>query len=202
MMPWELEHILRAAGEHTGSKTFIVIGSQAIIGSYPKGIDVQTLPAELWTSREVDLIPEPEELWELVERNLGENSLFAEQFGYYADGVERGTAALPTGWEDRLVPFASPATKGVTGLCLEVHDLVISKLIAGRTKDRDFCRRVIELGLVDESVLQDRLDHTYEVEKVVIEVCKFQVQDYFNHFRQAQELLVPDDEDEDGATRR
>lgn len=113
MMPWELEHILRAAGSSTGSKTFIVIGSQAIIGNYPKETNFEELPAEFKMSREVDLIPEQEDLWELVEQNLGENSLFAEQFGYYADGVERGTAVLPVGWEDRLIPFKPLTLEGL-----------------------------------------------------------------------------------------
>ena len=143
MLPWELEHILRAAGEVSGSKTFIVIGSQAIVGSYPRGVDIESLPQELWQSREADLIPEPEELWEIIEKNIGENSLFADQFGYYADGVDRSTAKLPVGWEDRLIPFKTDNTNGVTGLCLEVHDLVVSKMIAGRKKDRDFCEKVI-----------------------------------------------------------
>ncbi len=197
MMPWEFEHILRAAGDSTGSKTFIVIGSQAIIGTYPKGKDIESLPAELWMSREVDLIPDPEELWEVVERELGENSQFAMQFGYYADGVERSTAALPASWEDRLVVFKSPNTNGVTGLCLEIHDLLVSKLIAGRSKDREFCWRVIELEMVDESVLLERLDRTYSVEESVIEIAKFRVLDYFKNLRLAQSLLILDDE-EDG----
>jgi len=195
MMPWELEHILRAAGESTGCKSFIVIGSQAIIGSYPKGVDIEALPKELKMSNEADLIPEKEELWELVERVLGENSLFAEQFGYHADGVERNTATLPTGWEDRLVPFKTPGTNGVTGLCLEIHDLLVSKLIAGRAKDRAFCWRVVELEMVDEGLLFERLDRTCDVEQVVIDVAKHLVREYFGSLRQAHELLVLDDEE-------
>lgn len=197
MMPWDLEHILRAAGKSTGSKTFIVIGSQAIIGNYPKGMDLERLPQEFTRSREVDLIPEQEELWELVEQDLGENSMFAEQFGYYADGVERSTAVLPAGWEDRLIPFKTPDTAGVTGLCLEAHDLVISKLIAGRVKDREFCQRTIELAMVDEAVLLERLERTYDVEQVTLDVAKYQVQEYCETLRQAQALLSLDEDAEE-----
>jgi hypothetical protein len=193
MMPWELEHILRAAGESTGCKSFIVIGSQAIIGSYPKGVDIEALPREFKMSNEVDLIPEDEALWELVEQDLGENSMFAERFGYHADGVERSTAILPTGWEDRLVPFETPGTNGVTGFCLEIHDRVVSKLVAGRGKDRDFCWRVIELGMVDEAVLFERLDRTSGVEPVVIEVAEHRVREYFVSLMQARELLDLDE---------
>lgn len=196
MTPWELEHVLQAAGESTGCKSFIVIGSQAIIGSYPKGVDVEALPRELKMSNEADLIPEKEELWELVERDLGENSMFAERFGYHADGVERNTAILPAGWEDRLIPFKTPGTNGVTGFCLEAHDLVVSKLAAGRIKDKDFCWRVIELGMVDEAVLLERLDGTYDVEPVVIDVARCFVLECFEGLRQARELLGFDAEDE------
>lgn len=194
MLPWELEHILRAAGEVSGSKSFIVIGSQAIVGSYPRAIDIESLPLELWQSREADLIPEPEELWEIIEKYIGENSLFAEQFGYYADGVDRSTAKLPVGWEDRLIPFKTDNTNGVTGLCLEVHDLVVSKMIAGRKKDRDFCGKVIELGIVDEAVLLERFNRTYDVEKIVIDVAVHFVTECFKNVRSAQELLNVDDE--------
>ncbi len=194
MMPWELEHVLRAAGASTGSKTFIVIGSQAIIGNYPKGTDFEKLPQEFKMSREVDLIADQEDLWELVERDLGENSLFAKEFGYYAEGVERKTAALPTGWEDRLIPFKTDGTAGVTGLCLEVHDLVVSKLIAGRIKDRAFCQRAIALRLVAEEVLLERLDRTYDVEQVVIDVSKYLVKEFCENLRQAEDLLALDDD--------
>jgi hypothetical protein len=51
-------------------------------------------------------------------------------------------------------------TRGATGLCLEVHDLVISKAVAGREKDRVFVREVIRHGLVDRDTLLDRLAGT------------------------------------------
>lgn len=197
MMPWELEHILRAAGDMVGEKTFIVIGSQAIIGSFQKGVDFERLPSILKMSIEVDLIPENEDLWEIVERDLGANSLFAEQHGYYADGVDRSTAILPAGWEDRLIPFKTPQTHGVTGLCLEIHDLFISKLIAGRQKDRIFCRQVIALGMVDESVLLERLDRTYNIVDSVREICNYKIINDFETYCQAQDLLHVDDADDD-----
>jgi hypothetical protein len=45
------------------------------------------------------------------------------------------TARLPEGWRDRLVPIRNANTGGGTGLCLEIHDLVVSKLMAAREKD-------------------------------------------------------------------
>ena len=46
----EIDHVLRAAGEITGEKQFIIIGSQSLHGKYPD------LPDEIFMSAEVDLI--------------------------------------------------------------------------------------------------------------------------------------------------
>jgi hypothetical protein len=46
----QLDHVLRAAGEITGEKQFIIIGSQSLHGKYPD------LPDEILISAEVDLI--------------------------------------------------------------------------------------------------------------------------------------------------
>jgi len=59
-----------------------------------------------------------------------------------------------------VLRFRSAATGGVTGLCLEPHDLLISKYCAGRTKDLEFNRAVIDLGIVAKDVLLERLAGT------------------------------------------
>jgi hypothetical protein len=41
-----------------------------------------------------------------------------------------------------------------------VHDLVISKYVAGREKDREFCRAVVRAGFVNLATLTDRLART------------------------------------------
>lgn len=43
----------------------------------------------------------------------------------------------------------TPSTEPGRGLCLEVHDLVVSKLVAGREKDFDFAAALLRAGLVD-----------------------------------------------------
>jgi hypothetical protein len=65
---------------------------------------------------------------------------------------------LPDGWRDRLVPIDNANTNGYVGLCLEMHDLVASKYVAGREKDREFCRAVVRAGFVDRETLMRRLD--------------------------------------------
>ena len=70
------------------------------------------------------------------------------------------TAVLPRGWRDRLVRIANPNTSGVAGLCLEVHDLAISKHVAGREKDLEFTRELARQGMTDRKILLARLKET------------------------------------------
>lgn len=67
------------------------------------------------------------------------------------------TATLPDGWRERLIPIENANTNGYVGLCLEVHDLLLSKYFAGRDKDHEFCAAVAQARLADCSVLRERL---------------------------------------------
>jgi hypothetical protein len=55
------------------------------------------------------------------------------------------------------VRFETPATTGVVAWCLEPHDLWVSKAIAGREKDLEFCRALVERGLVQGERLRQRI---------------------------------------------
>jgi hypothetical protein len=139
----QLEHVLRAAAAITREDEFIVVGSQAILGAVPDA------PADLKISREVDLYPRfRPELAELIDGALGEASHFDDTFGYHARGVGEETAAVPEGWQDRLVRVQTPATRGAIGWCLDPHDLVVSKYVANRDKDRVFCRNTLRHRIV------------------------------------------------------
>ncbi len=151
----QLEHVIRAASAIVEDDEIVIIGSQAILGQYPAA------PAALLVSMEADVYPRNHpDRSELIEGSIGEDSMFHATFGYYADGVEEGTATLPAGWKDRLVRIQSESTLGKIGWCLEAHDLVISKYAAGREKDLDFVREVIRHRMVDERTLQERLGLT------------------------------------------
>jgi hypothetical protein len=148
----QLEHVIRAAATISQDDEIIVIGSQSILGQFPDA------PASLLASMEADVYPKNRpELAELIEGSIGEESMFHATFGYYADGVEEGTATLPDGWKDRLVPIQNENTLGKIGWCLEVHDLAIAKYAAGREKDRDFVREAIRHGIIDRGILEQRL---------------------------------------------
>ena len=88
---------------------------------------------------------------------IGEGSAFHQTHGYYAQGVGPDTATLPRGWQRRLVRIENPHTGGVAGLCLEVHDLAISKYVAGREKDREFTRKLARHETTGKETLLARL---------------------------------------------
>ena len=148
----QLEHVIRAAATIAGDTEIVVIGSQAILGRYPDA------PAGLLVSAAADVYPRnhPERA-DLIEGSIGELSPFHETYGYYAQAVGERTAILPEGWKARLVPVPTPAG---SGLCLEPHDLVISKYAAGREKDLDYVRTAVQARLVERGVLFERLERT------------------------------------------
>jgi hypothetical protein len=89
-----------------------------------------------------------------------EASPFHQTFGYYAHGVGEETAVLPAGWKDRLIPIQNENTGGGAGLCLEVHDLAVSKLVAGREKDLRFIEALLKHGLARPDIIRERLKST------------------------------------------
>jgi hypothetical protein len=151
----DLEHIIRASAEIADDDEIVVIGSQAILGTFPDA------PKELLVSTEADVYPRnrPDRA-DLIDGSIGEGSPFHETYGYYAQGVDESTATLPRGWRDRLVAVRNENTRGKTGWCLEPHDLVVSKTIAGREKGLLFLEGAARHGLVERDRLLARLEET------------------------------------------
>ena len=152
----QLEHIIRAACSITGEDNIVIIGSQAILASFPS----TTLPEILTQSIEADVLYLSEKnqaLTDLIDGTIGELSIFQDTYGIYAHGVGKETAVLPPGWEERLVKFSSSNTAGYTGLCLDPYDLCISKLIAYRKKDIDYVKALLSSKIIDINELKERL---------------------------------------------
>ena len=149
----ELEHIIRASGDVAQDDEIVVIGSQSILGQFPNA------PTRLLASMEADVYPKhnPERA-DRVDGAIGEGSSFHELHGYYAQGVGPETAVLPGGWQDRLVIVKNENTNGIAGLCLEVHDLAISKVVAGRIKDLEFIQELIRHTMIQKHILLTRLE--------------------------------------------
>jgi hypothetical protein len=153
----DFEHVIAAAAEVSGEREIVVIGSQAIHGV------VEEPPASMLFSMEVDVYPrgDPQKAAD-IEGSLGEGSQFQGTFGYYAQGVGPETAKAPGGWQQRLVRVEIPPRVhqmgGAVALCLEVHDLVLAKCVAGRERDWKFARDALAAELVQIEELLRRAD--------------------------------------------
>ncbi len=151
----ELEHIIRASGDVTGDDEIVIIGSQSILGQFPNA------PIGLLVSMEADVYPNHNpELADKIDAAIGEGSSFHELHGYYAQGVGPETAVLPSGWKDRVVIVKNENTNGIAGLCLEVHDLAISKFVAGRYKDLAFIQELVRHEMIQKNIMLTRLAET------------------------------------------
>lgn len=145
----QLEHVLRAAADITREHSFVVIGSQAVLLSHPNA------PDELLVSREVDMYPAmaPDKA-DLIEGAIGVLSQFDETFGYYADGVSPDTAKMPPDW----MQFSQLHYLGqLTVIVPDLHDLAVSKCVAGRDKDAHWVAALLRHKMIVFSRFVERL---------------------------------------------
>jgi hypothetical protein len=161
----QLEHAIRTSCQIIDAAEVIVVGSQAILGTYGEA----ELPAAATMSAEVDVLPiastdvETERLADAIEGVAGEFSPFERTHGYSIDGVDLTTSALPDGWRGRLVRVQNANTaapsgeRQFTGWCVDKEDLCVAKLCALREKDQNFVAALVDACLVDADVISARL---------------------------------------------
>jgi hypothetical protein len=167
----QLEHAIRASCQILSHPAVIIVGSQAILGTF----DESDLPTEATMSHEVDVLPmadssiETSQLADLLDGVAGQWSSFEQLHGFCIDGVDWQTCALPTGWQQRLVRVQNPNTAAprgqpqFIGWCLDKEDLCVAKLCANREKDLNFVQALISAKLVDPTLIADRLGHLDEL---------------------------------------
>lgn len=85
---------------------------------------------------------------------------------------------MPAGWKRRLIVIDNANARGARGLCLEIHDLLVSKAIAGRDKDLAFLRAAARGGLVSQAILLERLD-TVAVDDAVKRIARTAIERAF-----------------------
>jgi hypothetical protein len=161
----QLEHAIRTACQIIDASEVIIVGSQAILGTYGE----DELPAAATMSAEVDVLPiadtdvDTERLADAIEGVAGELSQFEQTHGYSIDGVDLTTSALPDGWRLRLVRVQNSNTAApggdqrFTGWCVDKEDLCVAKLCALREKDQNFVAALLDARLVDANVISERL---------------------------------------------
>lgn len=149
----ELEEAIRHATRVTQQREVLIIGSQAILGSYDEG----QLPERATLSEEVDIAPitddEDYTLATIIDAELGEWSQFHQDHGFYVQGVNVTTAVLPNGWEARTVQVAPDGPGGALARCLDPHDLCTAKLVRGEAKDLEFVDALVGAGLIEPASL-------------------------------------------------
>jgi hypothetical protein len=101
----QLKHAIRTACQIIEPPEVIVVGSQAILGTFRE----DELPCQATMSSKIDILPiadsneETAQLADRIEGVAGELSPYEQLHGFSIDGVDLQTSALPEGWRDRLV---------------------------------------------------------------------------------------------------
>jgi hypothetical protein len=153
----ELERAIVVASNLIGHSEVLIIGSQAILGSFSES----ELPARATFSQEVDIAPLADDVAETLATRLdagaGEWSPFERAHGFYIQGVSVRTAFLPSGWAERLVRVVPQHEPEVAGLCLEPHDLCAAKLARGDAKDHEYVAALIRARLVGAHEIAERV---------------------------------------------
>lgn len=157
----DLERAVRALAVHFGCDTTIIVGSQATLVGWPDA------PILMRTSPEIDAFPANAREWEtkrhaegdaLAEASeeiyalFGQGSPFHIEHGFYIDGVDESTARLPPGWRSRSVERVvevNGATVRAVAPCMT--DLIVSKLLALRDKDKEFVREYHRVRHMDRN---------------------------------------------------
>jgi hypothetical protein len=131
----EFEHVIAAAAAVAGEQEIVVVGSQAILGSF---VDP---PQTMLLSMEADIYPlrAPEKAEE-IQGSLGDGSCF------------HGSLIRVE------IPPRVAQASGAIALCLEPHDLVLAKCVAGRQRDWEFAADALAGELVQLDELLDRTD--------------------------------------------
>lgn len=145
----ELELAVRAAARIARESEFLLVGSQAVHAHCRRA------PAEVLVSQECDLYPKnrPETANQL-DTELGRSSRFARQHGFYVDVVAPEIVDLPPGWQRRLKRLK---VGRIDVFCLDLQDLLVSKLVAGRLKDLEFAGALLRLRLSNSQLVRRRI---------------------------------------------
>ena len=145
----QFHELLARAAKVCGRQEFVLFGSQTVHAL------TSTPPVEVLVSVECDFWfqDEPQVVSQLVSE-LGKDSSFAKAAGVYADPLPPDLPMVPKDWEQRLLTYSF---SNVTARCLEIHDLIVTKLAAGRLKDYEFIAAVLMAKLARPDEVQRRI---------------------------------------------
>ncbi len=153
MKRWQFFDLIRRVSELTKITEPVIVGSHSLFAV------TDFVPEIVARSVEADFLlgPHGHEMIEMVRDNLGHLSDFYEKHGYFADPLGMAVVTLAPGWQDRLQPLKDDNGQ-VVAKCLELHDLAVSKLIAGREKDLIFLCDLLDSRMILMEPLMKRAE--------------------------------------------
>ena len=163
----QLEALLRELGRVTGKRELILIGSQCVHAA------TDSVPAEVLMSLEVDvLLDEADPASARIDEELGPDSEFRAEHAVFADTVPASFPFLPEGYELRLRVIQAG---DLQARCLEVHDLALSKLAAGRLKDNEMVAALLAYRLANVDTLRARIAAVADLHMRAILLARLQL---------------------------
>lgn len=132
-------------GPHT---EFVIAGSLSVLG-------LKEAPPEMMSmSIDIDFFPlrDTTHVQDIV-AELGEDSAFHEQHGYYLDPISSSILVLPPGWMERLVMLEFG---GIRAYFLDVNDTAISKYVRSAENDFRWIDAGLEAGLLELDIIEGR----------------------------------------------
>jgi hypothetical protein len=135
----QLEAALIEAGRVAGLDELLLVDSQSVFAH------TQEPPMEVLISEECDVMSRNgSERLAILEPVLGKQSAYHNATGVFVDAVQPDLVLLANGWQSRLK--AMPVGD-IMVWCLDINDLVLSKLNAGRLKDYEFINAMLRTKL-------------------------------------------------------
>jgi hypothetical protein len=170
----DLQRVVRALAREFETDTVFIIGSQAILMSWPDA------PSIMRGSPEIDAYPANAKVWEIAEGGKGDgipreasehidglfgsSSAFHRAHGFFIDGIDENTAKLPKGWNTRaIVRRLDVDGRMVKAVAPAPEDLIVSKLARLDDKDKAFVEayhgaRPLDIALIEERIAATDLD--------------------------------------------
>jgi len=167
----DLQRTIRTLAREFKTDTVYIIGSQAILMSWPDA------PIAMKMSPEIDAYPANARIWEAEEHNrrpdleaeasehihalFGEGSQFHLTHGFFVDGVDEYTAKLPRGWHARAVVRSLEVDgRTVTAVAPAPEDVIVSKLARLDPKDKSFVEAYHAARPLDAKVIEERISQS------------------------------------------
>jgi hypothetical protein len=170
----DLQRVVRALAREFKTDTVFIIGSQAILMSWPDA------PGVMRGSPEIDAYPGNARMWEIAEGEKGDgvpleasehidglfgsSSPFHRTHGFFIDGTDENTAKLLKGWNSRaIVQRLEVDGRMVKAVAPAPEDLIVSKLARLGDKDKAFVEayhnaRPLDIALIEERIAATDLD--------------------------------------------